>query len=307
MIESNTTKIYKVSSFDVGTFPGNESKPVVIRCAGPEYTLYNVSVNCTRGLARPESETAIVYEDCNDVDYLDPSLSLWVPAPNQTEALNAPTQIKRSRSHLFVYCSTEKITCGVHRPQYCPVKVMKISAKQQFSVTNYNHRTQTVTLNATTFIPSVNDTHVNASLTDGLYDYYLDSVRRAKEHSKKALSLMDGMSGKTDLDATLIFGTILVCALVIMCGICCMGAHSRDGNKISLCVNSLPAQDTIRQPPTISVSSPLVTTGVTRVLEAGRQCGLNEAPPMLSHQRNYYSGVRREMETVRVSTAPGGV
>lgn len=191
---SNTTKVHKISAFNIFSFPANGTGPIAIRYAGPEYLIHNEAKNCTKGIEKPENNRVTVFETCEVNDYSDPRLASWVAVGNQTAAFDAPPQIKRSRTQVYVYCPLETIKFGSLRQQNCPTKVMRISVTQPFTISNYNHVTRVVNFNTSTYVPSVKDAHVNATLSEAVYDYYHESIRRAKQLNGKAIELVGKMT-----------------------------------------------------------------------------------------------------------------
>ena len=301
-IESNTTKVFKVSAFDYFTFLQNTTAPVAVRYAGPEYLIHNESVNCTRGIEKPESETATVFEACEQPDYKDPNLERWIPIPDQSAAFEAPPQIKRSRADIYVYCPMEQISFGRQRPQNCPTRVMQIKATQSFKVSNYNHIARVVNFNTTTYIPSIKDTHVNATFSDAIYDYYHDSIRRAKEANNKAAESIDAIS-RPEREYGLTTWLVIIAAVGLLAtGFCCGKCNSHQGfqSHVSLCIDGGRGNRTGEKPTPgraerAEASEPGKMTGF---VGSTRLVQLSGPPPVPLHN-TFYTEVQRDLGEVR--------
>jgi len=185
--ESNTTSVYRVSSFNI--FAATDSGASrFVRYAGPKYLIHNKELNCTQSIDDPDGEATFVAEECNQENYIDPKLSHWTPLENDDTTYPLP-QVKKSKGYFYVYCMYHDIKLGSDDWKPCPSFPMRISAMQSFSLINFNHTTRTVNLDARSFVPAIKPSYLNTTFTDSVYRHWMEDIKKARKSNIEGLEL----------------------------------------------------------------------------------------------------------------------
>ena len=153
------TRVFKVLSFKY--WVNLTSHPMMLDYDGPEYLIHNYTSNCTKGIDQPETDA--IYESCMTKDYGDPRLQLWKSSEPKDEI--PPPEIKKTRSHTFVYCMFNNITIE-NETVRCPPFVIKFPILQSFETHGIVHNATFTRVNATNTIQPIPVKHFNSSLHD---------------------------------------------------------------------------------------------------------------------------------------------
>jgi len=186
IIESTTTKVYKIDAFD-HWINLTEQNPVKVRYIGKDFLIYNSSSRCKRAVL--DSEASVIAQHCLENDFSDRSLDLWEPTSHNQEE----TAVKFTGLFNYIYCWSPQQTNFVeigNIKHNCPSSVFRITSSKGFKTKDITIDAESLELNFTLKDLALDDLHFNTRFEDNQTNTELELIKELR-NAKLQLSKLD--------------------------------------------------------------------------------------------------------------------
>lgn len=159
MIKSTNAKIYKIFAFP--QWENIKDDPKMKIYVGPTHVLSNTSNNCVKGIINPS--TRFLLDTCNVKNGFDGRLKEWRDATwKKIQEHSRNPIIRQTKESSYIYCYGQNITIK-QDTSLCPSYVIRIDIQTPFSLANYSHQSNEISLKIKMAMTSSESESIDAS------------------------------------------------------------------------------------------------------------------------------------------------
>lgn len=210
----------------------------MVKYAGPDFRIYNVSSNCSRGLDREDLKFK---QTCTLENYSDPNLFKWERVTRDEERRHEMQVFSTDRNYL-VYCLFQRIYI-VGKIKACPPFPFKVLLDEPFRVGNMSHSVEKMTVQLQGHVVELKSSSFEGrSGSDYAKEVGYYEVIRARNDNSIPKSILNYEKGHLIVSeqvlAIIVVSVILV--LLCFCGLyyCLKRQSNRQSNQPNITINN---------------------------------------------------------------------